>query len=166
MAKLNDKQKRFAKEYNVDLNATQAAIRAGYSEKTARSIGQRLLTNVDIQAAIQKGKKALEQKTEITQERVLRELANVAFANATNYAKVAVIRGETVVGIVQTENLTPEQKAAVSCIKQTQNGIEVKLNNKIRALELLGKHLGMFADADNDNDEDDGIKLEVDYGDG
>lgn len=59
MRKLNDKQKRFAREYVIDLNATRAAIRAGYSEKTAKSQGQRLLTNVDVSEFI---KELMDQK--------------------------------------------------------------------------------------------------------
>lgn len=79
---LNEKQRRFAEEYIVDLNATQAAIRAGYSPKTARSIGWRLLTNVDIQEAIQAGKAKQSKRTQITADRVLEEFASVAFKEA------------------------------------------------------------------------------------
>ena len=78
MSKLTEKQKKFVDEYLIDLNATQAAIRAGYSEKTARSIGQRLLTNVDIQKYMQKEQKELQERTSIRQEDVLRELIHPA----------------------------------------------------------------------------------------
>lgn len=72
MSKLTEKQKKFVDEYLIDLNATQAAIRAGYSKKTARSIGQRLLTKVDIQKYMQKEQKELQERTSIRQEDVLR----------------------------------------------------------------------------------------------
>lgn len=141
MAKLTEKQKRFAQEYLVDLNATQAAIRAGYSEKTAYSIGQRLLKKVEIQAAIQKQQEKLRNKLEITQERVLEELAAVAFANGTDYVTITQTGS---VRITPTGKLSEEKKKAVAAIKEGQYGTEVKLYDKVRALELLGKHLGVF----------------------
>ena len=71
MPKLTAKQERFVAEYLIDLNATQAAIRAGYSEKTARSQGQRMLTNVDVANAIAAGQAERSERTEITQDYVL-----------------------------------------------------------------------------------------------
>ena len=76
---LNDKQQRFVDEYLKDLNATQAAIRAGYSAKTAYAIAEKLLRKVEIQQAVQDAKKARSERTEITQDRVLQELARLAF---------------------------------------------------------------------------------------
>ena len=143
VAKLNDRQERFVDEYLVDLNATAAAKRAGYSEKTARSQGQRLLTNVDIQAAIQKRQARLRGKLEITQERVLEELAAIAFANGTDFA---TINRNGLVRLVPTDDLPEDKKKAVASIKEGQYGTEVKLHDKVKALELLGKHLGIFAD--------------------
>ena len=99
----------FAQEYVVDFNATKAAVRAGYSEKTARSQGQRLLTNVDIQAAVSEAIKARMARTFITQDRILLELAAAAFADMS--------------------------QSAETCLKW---------NNKLKALELLSKHLGLF----------------------
>lgn len=81
---LNEKQKRFVLEYLIDLNATQAAIRAGYSKKTAYSIGQENLKKPEIQKAIQAKQNKLQNKLEITQERVLEELAQVAFSKASD----------------------------------------------------------------------------------
>lgn len=71
---MNDKQRRFVDEYVIDLNQTQAAIRAGYSEKTATKIASRLLTNVDIQQAIGKKQKAISRRKEITVESLIDEL--------------------------------------------------------------------------------------------
>ena len=141
MAKFTPKQEHFCEEYLIDLNATQAAIRAGYSEKTAYSAGQRLLRNVEIQNRIAELKAERSKRTEITQDRVIKELAAMAFAKATDYAQIA---GNTVF-IKSTTELTPEQQAGIVGIKQTQAGIEVKLD-KTRALEMLGRHLGMFND--------------------
>lgn len=71
---LNDKQQRFVDEYLKDLNATQAAIRAGYSAKTAYAIAEKLLRKVEIQQAVQDAKQARSKRTEITQDRVLQSL--------------------------------------------------------------------------------------------
>lgn len=68
MSKLTAKQARFVEEYLIDLNATQAAKRAGYSEKTARAQGNRLLTNVDVEHAIQEAMKARSERTEVDQD--------------------------------------------------------------------------------------------------
>lgn len=145
MAKLTDKQKRFVDEYQVDLNATAAAKRAGYSEKTAYSMGQRLLKKVEIQAAIQKRQAKLRGKLEITQERVLEELAAIAFANGTDFA---TITHNGLVRLTPTDEVPEEKKKAVASIKEGRYGTEIKLHDKVWALELLGKHLGVF-DANN-----------------
>lgn len=78
MSKLTDKQARFVEEYLIDLNATQAAIRAGYSEKTAYSIGQENLTKPDIAAAIQLGRTKLSERALVTQEMVVSGLLKEA----------------------------------------------------------------------------------------
>ena len=78
MAELTPKQQRFVTEYIIDLNATQAAIRAKYSTKTAGSMGQRLLKNVEIQKAVQEAMNKRAAATEITAERVLKEIASMA----------------------------------------------------------------------------------------
>lgn len=153
MAELNERQRKFVSEYLVDLNATQAAIRAGYSEKTARAQGSRLLTIVDIQNEIQNVRAEQQKRTEITQDMVLAELAKVAFANGADFARVVTKEGRDgdgnpttlqTVELVDTDELTDDQKAAISCIKEGKFGIEVGSYDKIRALELLGRHLGMF----------------------
>ncbi len=111
VARLTERQKRFVEEYLVDLNATQAAIRAGYSPRTAYSTGQRLLKNVEVQAAIQEAMEERSRRTEVTQDMVVDELRAVAFAQAADYSDSAL-----------------------------------KVSNKLKALELLGRHLGMFTD--------------------
>lgn len=74
---LTDKQKMFCKEYLIDLNSAQACIRAGYSEKTARTIGSKLLTKVDIQKEIDRLKAIREKKIELTAEKVLKDIERV-----------------------------------------------------------------------------------------
>ena len=161
---LTPKQERFVQEYLVDLNATQAAVRARYSAKTAYSMGQRLLKNVEIQNAIQEAVDKRSQRTEITQDWVLEELRKVAATNGSVYAKVVtkkypelvfdeetgeekqVSRLSQFVELIDTDDLTADQKSAISGIEQTKYGIKVSTYDKVKALELLGKHLGMFSD--------------------
>lgn len=138
--KLTEKQKRFVQEYLVDLNATAAARRAGYSEKTADRIGPELLGKTCVSAAIQEAIGKRQSRVEITQDRVLKELAAIAFAKGTDYA--SIISG--VVMMNDTGELTEEQKAAIVGIKQTKEGVEVKLADKMKALELLARHLGLL----------------------
>lgn len=144
MARLTEKQRRFVSEYLIDLNATQAAVRAGYSPRTAKQIGQENLTKPAIQAEVQRAIGARQKRTEITQDMVLRELANIAFANGADFAKV-VGRGDAqAVELMPTDEVPEEKKAAISGIAETKFGIRVATCDKVRALELLGKHLGMF----------------------
>ena len=133
----------FCEEYIVDLNATQAAIRAGYSERTANEQGAQLLAKLSIQQRMQELQAERSKRTAITQDRVVQELAAIAFANATDYARVI---WPGVVRITPTAELSAEQVKAVAGIKEGANGIEVKLHDKVKALELLGRHLGMFND--------------------
>lgn len=142
VTKLTDKQKRFVDEYLVDLNATAAARRAGYKDP---NIGRQLITKNNVSAEIQKRQEKLRGKLEITQERVLEELAAIGFANGTDFA---TITHNGLVRLTPTDEVPEEKKKAVASIKEGQYGTEVKLHDKVRALELLGKHLGVF-DANN-----------------
>lgn len=153
--KLTAKQIRFVDEYMVDFNATQAAIRAGYSKKTAAFIGAENLKKPKIAEEIARRQKDLQRRTEVTQDRVVKELARVAFADATDYACVETLTYENEDGTVSpvqivspkdTDTLSDDQRAAIAGIKHGANGIEVKLHDKIKALELLGRHIGMFND--------------------
>ncbi|MCR4646277.1 MAG: terminase small subunit [Oscillospiraceae bacterium] len=106
---MTNKQKRFCEEYLIDLNATQAAIRAGYNPKTARSQGQRMLTKVDIVLYLQRLREEQSERTSITADTVLTELQRIALSD-----------------------------------------VKITGKEKIKALELLGKHLGLFQNgADN-----------------
>lgn len=142
--KLTPKQRRFIDEYLIDLNATRAAIRAGYSKKTAGPIAAENLSKPIIQAEIQKRRNRLQSKLEITQERVLQELAAIAFANGADYAKVVNSGLLPTVEMIPTDELPPEKLPAIAGIKANQYGVEVKLHDKVKALELLGKYLGTF----------------------
>jgi phage terminase small subunit len=156
---LTAKQQRFVDEYLVDLNATQAAIRAGYSGKTARSISNENMTKPDIQAAIAKGMQARSGRVEITQDMVLKELAKIGFSDIRK-----VVRwGETQVRLIDSEDgegedLVPyhglalidsaeiddNTAGAIAEVSQGKEGLKVKLHDKKGALVDIGRHLGMF----------------------
>ena len=127
MASLKDeRQIRFVEEYIKDLNATQAAIRAGYSKKTARSQGARLLTNVDILEAIQEAKNERSERTKIDQDYVL-----------TNIQKV----------IERCMQIAPVESGMIEDAEgQLAQAFVFKEQGALKGLELLGKHLGMFKD--------------------
>lgn len=143
-SKLTPKQQRFVDEYLIDLNATQAAIRAGYSPKTAKEQGARLLSKANIQAEIQKRQRKTEAKLEISQERIIQELASIAFANGADFAEVVEVSGLELqtVKFKATEKLPAEKRAAIASIKSGSSGMEVKTYDKLKAMELLGKYLG------------------------
>lgn len=173
MGRLTERQKRFCDEYLIDLNATQAAIRAGYSEKYAATNTTKLLKNTNIEEYLRQRQQKRMERTEITQDMVLRELAIIAFSNAADYANVVEKRatanvdgvlipltdenGEPLmyrtVEPVLTEELTEDQKKALAVIKKGRDGFEVKPYDKVRALELIGKHLGMWGKTEKDNEE-------------
>ncbi|MCU6765572.1 terminase small subunit [Blautia ammoniilytica] len=142
---MTEKQKIFADEYLIDLNATRAykvAYPSVKKDETAAQAGSRMLRNVKVAAYIQERMEERQKRTEITQDRVLEELAAIAFAKATDYAE---IKGECV-RIKDTDTLDEQQIRAIAGIKEGKFGIELKLNDKEKALELLGRHLGMFKD--------------------
>lgn len=143
---LTDKQRRFIEEYLIDLNATQAAIRAGYSSKTAHEQGAQLLAKLSIRTEIDKAIAKRSRRTGITQDRVLRELAKVAFVNIADVINLDEAKIH--------DNIDRDDTAAIASVKvkttPTETGEiverEVKTYDKLKALELLGKHLGMFTD--------------------
>ncbi len=146
MVKLTEKQQRFVDEYLIDLNATQAAIRARYSAKTADVQGSRMLGNVKVQQAISEAMAERSKRTGVNQDRIVMELAKIAFVNIAD-----VIDPENV---TIKEGATTDDTAAIQSVKvkviPTKDGEgverEIKMADKIRALELLGKHIGMFKD--------------------
>lgn len=141
--KLTDKQKKFVEEYLIDLNATQACIRAGYSPKTAMEQGYQLLQKTSVQEAIAESMAERSRRTGINQDRIVQELARIAFVKITD-----VVDSD---GEINT-NASDDDLACIESYKvedsDSVNGSsskrEVKLASKIKALELLGKHVGMW----------------------
>jgi phage terminase small subunit len=146
--KLNERQAKFVKEYLLDLNATQAAIRAGYTEKSAFVTASRMLSNAKIQDAINKQVKARSERTDISQDRVLLEIARLAF----NDPRKAFDDNNSLLPIKQWPD---EVAACISSIKVNEmivDGVavgttkEIKFWDKSKNLELAGRHLKMFTD--------------------
>lgn len=150
--KLTPKQKAFVDEYLVDLNATQAAIRAGYSKKTAGRIGQENLQKPVIQTAIQAQMKEREKRTEVTADKVVQELAKIAFADLKDYARwdetgVEILNSEDVDGTVLAEvSETVNYQIFPNGGESEKRQKKIKPHDKMKALELLGRHLAMFTD--------------------
>ncbi len=148
---LTSKQQRFAEEYLIDLNATQAGIRAGYSPNSARQQGQRLLSNAAMSLAIQEGMKKREERTEITQDRVLQEMALIGFSDMGDFMRISehgpildltdlpIGATRIISEIVQVEYMEGNGEDAER-VKKTR----LKFHSKLQALDLMGKHLGMF----------------------
>lgn len=152
---MTDAQKRFCDEYLTDLNATRAykvAYKNCKSDLTARTNGSKLLTNTNIQNYISEKQKEIEKRTEVTQDMVIQELANIAFLDirklyneSGGLKNVQDIDERTVRAISSLETLE-EYDGYGENREQIGNTQKVKLLDKTKALELLGKHLGMFSD--------------------
>ncbi|MDA3537732.1 terminase small subunit [Acinetobacter baumannii] len=200
---LRGKQQRFVDEYLIDRNATQAAIRAGYSAKTAYSIGEQNLKKLEVKKAIEEGEKELAERNKITQDKVLNRLWEMATANPNELMRYMRVncrfcwgidhnyqwtvgefkraiqhahdtkapepkceggldfdrlkapnpdcpecRGEGVgyTYIADTTRVSDQAKLLYAGIKESQHGIEIKMNDQVAALIKAGQHIGMFKD--------------------
>lgn len=169
---LTAKQAAFVQEYLIDLNATQAAIRAGYSKKRADAIGYENLRKPEIAEAITAAMQEREQRTQITQDMVLKELAKIGFSDirrAVRWSSEPIQSNDepetelepqphggalrrdrvphiNVVALVDSDCLDDDTAAAIAEISQGRDGMKVKLHDKKGALVDIGRHLGMFKD--------------------
>ncbi len=153
------KQSLFVKEYLIDLNATKAVIRAGYSKKRASEIGYQLLQKTTVHFAIQKAMQDREKRLEISQDRVLKELALIAFADMKDYV---VVNEDGSIQAKTWDQMPEGASRAVAEVREVRRimtagkggGEEILLecrlgykhHSKVQALELLGNHLGMWKD--------------------
>lgn len=143
--KLTPKQKLFADEYLIDLNATRAykvAYKSIKKDETANVNSSRLLRNAKVSKYIKERMDERSKRTEITQDNVLKELATIAFAKVTDF--VTIENG--VVIVKDTKDIPNNLLPAIASIKEGKNGIEISFYSKDKSLELLGRHLGMFND--------------------
>jgi phage terminase small subunit len=187
---LSAKKQRFAEEFIVDLNATKAAKRTGYSEKTAYSQGHRLLKDAEVLAEIERHKKLRAERLKISQDMVLKELWAVISAKVTDFGKIITVEkarivtkvknvttnnqsidnkeiegddenknsvefedveeiyNEQVLEILDSDKIDPDKIGALSSIKMKDGSIEIKQCDKVKAIDLAMKHLGMY---ENDN---------------
>ncbi|EKU56561.1 terminase small subunit [Acinetobacter sp. WC-323] len=200
---LRGKQQRFVDEYLIDRNATQAAVRAGYSAKTAEQMGYQLLQKTSVQEAIEKGEAELAERNKITQDKVLNRLWEMATADPNELIKYVRVncrycwgedhyyqwtkgeyhnacyaarvnqkpnpdcdggfdfdktkepnpdcpeckgQGNGYVTVADTSRVSDQAKLLYAGIKETQHGIEIKMNDQVAALIKAGQHIGMFKD--------------------
>lgn len=153
--KLTAKQERFVEEYLIDLNATQAAIRSGYSAKTAEWIGPQLLGKSHVAAAIKDRRDELSRKTEVTQERIVLEMSRLAFMDIRNLFNA----DGSPVPIKQLSDAAAAGIAGIDVVSIGNNDVGIghvikyKLPDKNKALENLARILGYF-DKDKNKDQD------------
>jgi phage terminase small subunit len=146
--KLTAKQDRFCSEYMVDLNATQAAIRAGYSKKTANRIGPENLSKPVIKDRVQTLMKGLQEATGITARRVIEEYAKIGFSNIKEYLD----DGNEIKDISQLPDEVAAAVDSIQCDIRHDGGdsegytekVKIKLHSKLNALDSLGRHLDIF----------------------
>lgn len=156
---MTEKQKKFADEYLIDLNATRAykaAYKSVKNDNSAMAGASRMLRNVKVATYIEEKMAERSERTEIKQDDVVKELAKIGFAQITDYVEVQNINGFEKVIIKPTDEIEKEKIGAIAGIKEGRNGIEIKMNDKVKALELLGKHLGMFTEKQE-------IKAQISY---
>ena len=134
------KQARFAEEYLIDGNATQAAIRAGYSKKAARVIGCQNLTKANIASEIAKARAARSVRTGITADDVVHRLQLLASAELPSAATWDSVSLE----LTDSEELSPAARAAVRSVKMGQYGPEIRFSDPAPYLRMLGEHTGLF----------------------
>ncbi len=167
---LTPKQQAFVAEYLIDLNATQAAIRAGYSAETANEQGSRLLANVSVKAAVESAMEERASRTQITADRVLTELAKLGFSDIRRAVKwhsqvnVAAVDSDAdmealasegairfavanQVELISSGDIDDDTAAAIAEVSQSSTGaLKIKFHDKKGALVDIGRHLGMFND--------------------
>jgi phage terminase small subunit len=143
---LTEKQEAFCREYVKDFNSAQACIRSGYSKDTARVIGCNLLTKVNIQNRIAELLKDISIKNQIHESQIISELKKIAFSDISNYVnedgliKSFEDNDTTVISELNTIEMENEKKG------YTKTSKKIKLYDKIKSLELLGRYKGIWID--------------------
>lgn len=140
--KLSAKQQRFVEEYCVDFNGTQAAIRAGYSVNTASMQAARLLSYDKIKTALEERKIEIAEESKLKASDVIDELRRIAFSDITQVMSFTASKAK----VKSSRKLSEDAKKIVASVSQTRAGLTVKLHDKVKALELLGRYLNIFTD--------------------
>ena len=149
---LRTREQRFVDEFLVNLNATQAATLAGYHARSARTLASRLLMKVNIQVAIEKGFAAQRQRTQVTADAVVQQLARIAFGNLAvmfdeqgrlKHLQDVPVAAQVAIGSIEVVTKKTVSKGQVVDVEYVH---KIRSRDAVRALELLGKHLGVFDD--------------------
>ena len=139
--RLTARQTRFVAEYLIDLNATAAAKRAGYSEKTAYALGQRLLKHPGVAEAVDVAIQERTERLKLQADDVVLELVRIGFSDIADF----VTWDSSTVRIKKSHEIPAESRRAIAGVTRSANGsIQVRLHAKVRALDSLAKHLGMY----------------------
>lgn len=140
--KLSAKRQRFVDEYCVDFNGTQAAIRAGYSANSANMQAARLLANDNVRKALDEKRLEIAESNKLKVSDVIDELRNIAFSDITQVLSFNNSKAK----VKSSRKLSEDAKKTIASVSQTQNGLTVKMHDKVKALELLGRYLNIFTD--------------------
>jgi phage terminase small subunit len=162
---ISKRQEVFANEYLIDLNGKQAAIRAGYSPKTAEAQASTLLRNIKVVRAIDTQRAKLQEKVEISQQTAIDELAIIALADMADYGHIDVVSTPTATRqefIVKDLKMLGVKSKAISSIRNTPTGIEIKLHDKMKAIEMVCKLLGIGDLNASNVDATEAVKMLVD----
>lgn len=157
---MTDAQKRFCNEYLIDLNATRA-YKVAYpnckKDETASAAGSRMLGNVKVQEYISKKQKEIEKRAEVTQDMVIKELAKIAFLDIRKlYTENGQLKNvadldDDIAGAISSLETLEEYEGYGEDRERIGDTQKVKMLDKTKALELLGRHLGIFNDKLNVN---------------
>ena len=143
---LTPKQKLFCEEYLVDLNASQAARRVGYKHSSASTHAQKLMAQENVKNYISELMNARTERINISADKVLHELAAIAFSDIRDFVELK----EEGLMVKPTADLTTEKARAIESLTENTSArgskVSIKLHNKLKALELIGRHLSMFSD--------------------
>jgi phage terminase small subunit len=146
IVELSPKRERFCQEYIIDLNETQAAIRSGYSKKSAKNQGSRLMENDDVKARIKILLAERAARCQVSQDDVLAELKRLGFSDMRNLAEW----NSVLVKLKDSSEISDSDAACVESVSQTVSkdggSLSIKLHSKTKSLELLARHLGMLHD--------------------
>ena len=152
---LTERQMLFVRAYKKCGNATQSAIAAGYSKKTSNEQGSRLLANVSVQAALQQVEEKLQHKFDITLERIVQELAAIAFGSAGNLMEWS----EESMTFIPKKDLKPHEMCFVDTVSigQGERGATLKMTTlareKVKALEAMARLLGLDQAASSEKNQ-------------
>ncbi|MFV0347289.1 MAG: terminase small subunit [Halodesulfovibrio sp.] len=144
MTRLTAQQKRFVEEYLVDADAQAAARRAGYSAATCAAAAGRNMRHAGVQQAIREAQEKRAERVQVTQDMVLRELAAIGFSTMADVCRWS---GDSL-ELLDSGSLGSERAAAIAEITETTTSrggtVRVKLHSKLKALEMLARHVGLY----------------------